>query len=126
MGKSMSTKEKILDDFHAIFADYLIDTNRLWMFDSPEFKTESFYNLKKWEVAKIDINDETYLILDLSWLTFSYAKYVRCNKRIIKRGMDAETAFENLLAYSKMLGIPILNQAGYYMTKVVKGFAYKE
>lgn len=120
MKKSISTKEKILDDIHAIFADYLIDTNRIWLFDSPEFDYENFYSLEKWEVAKIEINDETYLILDLDWMNFSYAKYVNYNKRTIKKDMDARTALDDLVSYSKMLGIPILNQFVFYLARNAK------
>lgn len=126
MKKSMTTKEKFLDDFHAIFADYLIDTNRLWVFDSPEFDYENFYNLEKWEIAKIEIKDETYLILDLDWMNFSYAKYVNYNKRSIKKDMDARTAFDDLVSYSKMLGLPILNQLVFYMARNSKTFSYNE
>ena len=52
---------------------------------------------------------------DVSILSFSYSRYIRTEKRILKDGLNSKEVIDEIKAYSAFLGIPILNQLDYYL-----------
>lgn len=102
-------------DLYGIFIDYLIDTNPfVAMYNSYSY--ENFQNSKKWYVAKIEIKDKRYLIVDIDLKRFSYCNYVNLDKKILKSNLNSEDAIEELKSYSKLLGLDVLNQMKFYIS----------
>lgn len=105
----------LIHDMYGIFIDYLIDTNRFSAIDEPAYNYENFQIWNKWQVAKVKIEGKPYLIADVSILSFSYSRYIRTEKRILKDGLNSKEVIDEIKAYSAFLGIPILNQLDYYL-----------
>ncbi|TJX14585.1 hypothetical protein E9840_05820 [Tissierella creatinini] len=120
----MNKKERFIYNIYGIFNDYLIDTNRFSAINGPVYNYENFKAWNKWEIAKIEIDGKPYLILDLKVLRFSYCKYIRQEKRILKDGLNSQEAMEEIRAYSKLLGIEILDQLDYYLNGGPQGFEF--
>ena|SRR5690554_1813575 len=104
----------IIYDLYGIFVDYLIDTNPLMAIDDL-YSYENFKSWKKWYVAKIEIEGKNYLIVDIDLKPYSYCNYISLNKRVLTTGLNSKEAVEELKAYSKILGIDVLNQMEYYL-----------
>lgn len=121
---TMNKKESFIFNIFGIFIDYLIDTNRFNDLFGPEYNWDNCKDWKNWEVSKIEIQGIPYLILDLKVLSFSYCKYIRQEKRVLKNGLDRNEAIDELMAYSKLLGLEILNQPNYYMTGIPQGIEF--
>lgn len=102
-------------DMQGIFFDYVIDTNRFNAFDNPAYSYESFKAYKKWEVVKVVIEGTPYLIADIKLLGFSYFRYIPLERRVLKSCLDAYEALDEMKAYSKLLGIKILDPLKYYL-----------
>lgn len=105
----------LIHGMYGIFIDYLIDTNRFSAIDEPAYNYENFQIWNKWQVAKVKIEGKPYLIADVSILSFSYSRYIRTEKRILKDGLNSKEVIDEIKAYSAFLGIPILNQLDYYL-----------
>lgn len=113
--KKLEKRHGLIYDMYGIFIDYLIDTNRFKAINGPVYNYENFQTWRKWEVAKIEIEGKPYLIADIKILSFSYCRYIRHKKRILKYGLNSKEVIEELKAYSKFLGIPILDQLEFYL-----------
>lgn len=105
----------LIYDMYGIFIDYLIDTNQFKLLFSPENNFENFCNLKTWGVTKILIEGKTFLIADFNFSSFSYCNYSRCDKKILKSGMNSLEAIEELKTFSHMLGIEVLDILEFYL-----------
>lgn len=111
---------------YGIYVDYLIDKNKFSLLFSSEFTYESFCEKVKWQVAKIQLNGKTYLILDYDIINHSFIRYTGSSKIVIKQKIEEDAAFDELKAYSIMLGIPMLDQEYYYMTRIPRAFILNE
>ena len=113
--KSEAIENKsIIYDLYGIFVDYLIDTNRFISLDDL-YTYNNFMSWEKWYVAKVEIEGKNYLIVDIDLKHYSYCKYIKLNKRVLKSGLNSKDAVEELKAYSEILGIDILDQMEYYI-----------
>lgn len=101
---------------YGILNDYLIDTNQYMIMNGSYYNYENFQTWNKWEVAKIDIAGNTFLIVDIDLNRFSYCRYIRHEKRVLKSGLNSKDAIVELQAYSKLLGVDILDQMEYYIS----------
>lgn len=63
------------------------------------------------------IEGNSYLIADVKILSFSFSRYIRQEKRVLKDGLNSAEVIEELKAYSNFLGISLLNQLEYYLGK---------
>lgn len=115
--KKVERKTGLIYDMYGIFNDYLIDTNRFSAINGPVYNYKNFQTWNKWQVAKIQIEGKPYLIADISILSFSYSRYIRQEKRVLKGGLNIAEVIEELKTYSNFLGIPLLNQLEYYLGK---------
>lgn len=114
MDKNNKTVNYLIYGIIGIYNDYLIDTN-LILSDSLWYSYETFRDFNKWEVAIIRIEDRDFLILDIDIHRFSYCRYIRHQKRVLKTGLKGEDALDELNAYSKFLNKPVLDQLEYYL-----------
>lgn len=110
-------KEGLIYDIYGILNDYLIDTNQYMAMNGPIYNYENFQNWEKWEAAKIEIGNQDFLILDIDLNKFSYCKYIRHEKTVLKSGLNSKNAIKELKSLSISLGIDILDQMEFYLKR---------
>jgi hypothetical protein len=116
MNEKIIETRDLTNELYGIFVDYLIDTNQFLAMDNI-YSYENFLNFDKWYLAKIEVYDKLYLIVDVSINRYSYCNYCRINKEILISNLNSKDAVEKLKAYSKSSGIGLLDQMRFYLNE---------
>lgn len=112
----------MLYSFYGIYIDWQIDYNLLpkVLVDRDVNEIDSyndFINSSKWQIHRIFLNDQYYLIFDINLPHYNFNTYQRLNTELIMENIKGYDLPEKIAKYSQELNLPILDILSFYLSR---------
>lgn len=112
----------MLYSFYGIYIDWQIDYNLLpkVLVDRDVNNIDNyndFINSSKWQIHRIFLNDQYYLIFDINLPHYNFNTYQRLSTELIMENIKGYDLPEKIAKCSQELNLPILDILSFYLSR---------